>query len=226
MLPTSGRRELCLVALDRSSPTQDLPTSLPIRRPAASRKQMLRWTIGVPTSTGRAWPAPHPACCQMHWASPPKRAGGFHGSCATRPAGGDESYTRAASGFRGDAFWQICDPGALLQSGDWPYATHLHAMTSARSARLAILSLLLFCFLSAPLRAQARGASRFRIEEATIADLHAGFRSRALTCRALVQRYLARIDSIDQRGPAINALVTLNPAALAIADSLDRRYAK
>src|SRR6202040_2447124 len=30
----------------------------------------------------------------------------------------------------------------------------------------------------------------------------------------------------DKRGPAINALVTLNPAALATADSLDKRFAK
>ncbi|MBE3075260.1 MAG: amidase, partial [Actinobacteria bacterium] len=45
-----------------------------------------------------------------------------------------------------------------------------------------------------------------------------------LTCHALVQQYLARIDAYDKKGPAINALVVLNPDALAQADELDRRY--
>ena len=99
-------------------------------------------------------------------------------------------------------------------------------MTIERFARLALVSLPLLCSFRPSLSAQARQGGTFRIEEATIAGVHAAFRSRALTCRALVQRYLDRIDAIDHRGPAINALITLNPIALAIADSLDRRYAK
>lgn len=43
-----------------------------------------------------------------------------------------------------------------------------------------------------------------------------------VTARQLVEAYLARIDAYDQRGPAINAVVTLNPEALAQADALDR----
>ena len=92
-------------------------------------------------------------------------------------------------------------------------------------ASVALVSLLALCSFSLTLNAQSRRDGGFRIEEATIAGVHTAFRSRALTCRALVQRYLARIDSIDQRGPAINAIVTVNPAALSIADSLDRQYA-
>lgn len=65
----------------------------------------------------------------------------------------------------------------------------------------------------------------FRPDETTIAAIHAAFKARTLTCRALVQGYLARIAAYDKAGPAINALVTVNPAALAVADSLDRRYA-
>ena len=45
-----------------------------------------------------------------------------------------------------------------------------------------------------------------------------------LTCHALVQQYLARIDAYDKKGPAINAIVVVNPAALQEADELDRRY--
>jgi Asp-tRNA(Asn)/Glu-tRNA(Gln) amidotransferase A subunit family amidase len=61
---------------------------------------------------------------------------------------------------------------------------------------------------------------------ATIAGVHAQFRDGSLTCRALVQAYLDRIAAFDQSGPAINSLVTVNPNALAIADSLDRRFAR
>ena len=37
--------------------------------------------------------------------------------------------------------------------------------------------------------------------------------------------YLDRIEALDKRGPAINAIVLVNPDALAVADSLDKRYA-
>jgi Asp-tRNA(Asn)/Glu-tRNA(Gln) amidotransferase A subunit family amidase len=59
------------------------------------------------------------------------------------------------------------------------------------------------------------------IEEVTIAELHAAIREGRATCRAFVEAYLARIDANDKRGPAINAIVVLNPRALSIADSLD-----
>ena len=65
----------------------------------------------------------------------------------------------------------------------------------------------------------------FRIEEATIAQIHAAFKAKTLTCRALTKAYLDRIDALDKRGPAINAIVLTNPQALAVADSLDARYA-
>src|SRR5687767_7588082 len=70
------------------------------------------------------------------------------------------------------------------------------------------------------LGAQARG---FVIEEATIAQVHAAFRS-GLTCRALVQHYLTRIEAYDKKGSAINSIVIVNPDALKTADSLDVRY--
>ncbi len=66
----------------------------------------------------------------------------------------------------------------------------------------------------------------FRIEEATIAQIHAAFKAKTLTCRALTKAYLDRIDAIDKRGPAINSLIMVNPQALIVADSLDVRYAR
>ena len=71
---------------------------------------------------------------------------------------------------------------------------------------------------------QARPA--FRFAEATIADVHAALRQRTTTCHAIVAGYLARIEQYDKRGPAINAIIVNNPEALAVADSLDRRFAQ
>ncbi|HEY4133048.1 MAG TPA: amidase family protein, partial [Gemmatimonadaceae bacterium] len=71
----------------------------------------------------------------------------------------------------------------------------------------------------------AQGAQPFRIEETTIADVHAAMQANRLTCHALVQAYLTRIDRFDKKGPAINAITVVNPRALAIADSLDKRFA-
>lgn len=73
-------------------------------------------------------------------------------------------------------------------------------------------------------RGSAQGGAPFRIDETTIAEVHGAFRAGTLTCRALVEGYLARIAAYDKTGPALNALVVVNPRALAVADSLDRRF--
>ncbi|HEY5567771.1 MAG TPA: amidase family protein [Gammaproteobacteria bacterium] len=65
----------------------------------------------------------------------------------------------------------------------------------------------------------------FVVEEATIAGIHAAFASGALTCRQLVADYLARIEAYDDDGPALNAILTVNPRALDLAAELDARYA-
>ena len=61
----------------------------------------------------------------------------------------------------------------------------------------------------------------FKLEEATIADIHQAFRNRSLTCRQLVQRYIDRIEAYDRKGPALNSIVNVNQNALAEADRLD-----
>ena len=71
----------------------------------------------------------------------------------------------------------------------------------------------------------AHAQPAFRVEETTIAQVHAALRGGGLTCRSLVQAYLRRIEAYDKRGPAINAITVVNPDALSIADSLDRRFA-
>ncbi len=85
----------------------------------------------------------------------------------------------------------------------------------SRSAALAIAVVL------APSTSSAQPA-QFPVEETSIAQVHAALRAQSLTCRALTQAYLDRIEAMDKRGPSINAIIVVNPRALAIADSLDR----
>lgn len=70
----------------------------------------------------------------------------------------------------------------------------------------------------------AQAPPPFRVEEASIADIRAAFRSGQLSCRALVEQYVRRIEAYDKNGPAVNALVLVNPRALAEADALDARF--
>ena len=67
-------------------------------------------------------------------------------------------------------------------------------------------------------------APRFHVEEATIAGVHAAMKAGKLTCRALVGAYLARIEAYDKQRPALNAIVMVNPNALAEADALDQKF--
>jgi Asp-tRNA(Asn)/Glu-tRNA(Gln) amidotransferase A subunit family amidase len=86
-----------------------------------------------------------------------------------------------------------------------------------------MLKSLALLLVAAPLAAQA--PRPFRVQETTIADIHAAMQSGRLTCHALVQDYLGRIEKYDKHGPDVNAITVVNPDALAVADSLDRRYA-
>src|SRR5437868_9577604 len=86
-----------------------------------------------------------------------------------------------------------------------------------RSLRSALLVLTV-------LPSAASAAEPFRLEEATIAGVHAAIKAGSLTCHQLVQGYLARIAAYDKQGPALNAIVVVNPDALKEADALDARF--
>ena len=62
----------------------------------------------------------------------------------------------------------------------------------------------------------------FELDEVTIPQLQDGMKSGKYTAQSLVEKYLARIDEIDKRGPAVNAIIELNPDALSIAKALDQ----
>ena len=58
----------------------------------------------------------------------------------------------------------------------------------------------------------------FDAREATVSSVQTAIFSGQTTCRAVVSTFLARIEA---HNPLINAIITLNPDALSIADSLD-----
>lgn len=65
------------------------------------------------------------------------------------------------------------------------------------------------------------GAPSFSLQEATVADLQKRMQSGELSAEAVTTVYLQRVDEIDRRGPALNAVIEINPDALSIAKSLD-----
>jgi amidase len=84
-----------------------------------------------------------------------------------------------------------------------------------RPALLALAALL-------PVADSIPSARPFTVVEASIADLQAALRERRVTSRALVQLYLTRIATYEDR---LNAAITVNPRALEEADARDRERA-
>ncbi len=70
----------------------------------------------------------------------------------------------------------------------------------------------------------AQAPPPFDVHEATIAQIHAALKAGRVTCRAVVEQYLRRIDTFDKNGPAVNAIVVTNADALKQADALDARF--
>lgn len=64
-------------------------------------------------------------------------------------------------------------------------------------------------------------AAEINVETATTGDLQAAFQKGTLTSEKLTEIYLGRIAAYDKHGPAINAIITLNPNALGEARALD-----
>lgn len=98
-------------------------------------------------------------------------------------------------------------------------------MTPRMVGRILTVTLLL-----APLAAPADNKDNFPFLEATVAQLQAEMADGRLTSEELTQAYIDRIAKLDQGGPAVgvNALIQLNPDALAIARQMDalRRQGK
>ena len=74
-------------------------------------------------------------------------------------------------------------------------------------------------------RAAASPRANFEVTETTIAETREAIRSGRVTCRQLVEAYLARIRAYDQT-TRLNAIVLVNPHALDDADKLDAEFAR
>lgn len=61
----------------------------------------------------------------------------------------------------------------------------------------------------------------FELDEFTLEQLQELMRSGKHTSRSITEMYLNRIESIDQKGIRLNAVLETNPDALAIADQMD-----
>lgn len=92
--------------------------------------------------------------------------------------------------------------------------------------RMLAIAFLLLTPLAAT--ADSSSGSRFRYEEATVAQLQAAMSSGRLTSEALTRAYIARILAFDQDGPGVNSVMELNPDAVAMARQADawRRHGK
>src|SRR5919106_5433262 len=64
----------------------------------------------------------------------------------------------------------------------------------------------------------------FNLLETTIDEIHAAYKSGQLASRLLVQMYLDRIETYDKKGPALNAIITINSRAVEEADRLDAAF--
>jgi amidase len=98
-------------------------------------------------------------------------------------------------------------------------------ITSSSPRRLIIGSALLAAFASLvaphPLDAQSRRATQFDPTEKSITELQDAMTSGRVSSAGLTSAYLARIAAFDHDGPAINAMIRLNPRARADAAALD-----
>jgi len=90
-----------------------------------------------------------------------------------------------------------------------------------RLRRLAVAA----CLLPSALVAQGE-LSDTSIVERPLATLQRQIADGAISAERVTRAFLQRIADFDEKGPALNAIIAVNPDALAIARALDRRFAR
>ena len=92
-------------------------------------------------------------------------------------------------------------------------------------ATAGVLSTLSFSAVALPLSlattADANFANDFELNETTVKELQAKMAIGKISSKTLTKLYLKRIAEIDKSGPKLNAVIELNPDALAIAAEMD-----
>jgi amidase len=100
-------------------------------------------------------------------------------------------------------------------------------LRNSTGSGLALSALTLESFLAAGERRRLSGASAaggahdFPLLEVTIDELQQKMNSGEYSSVAITKLYLKRIAEIDKKGPALNAVIELNPDSLAIAAAMD-----
>ena len=92
-----------------------------------------------------------------------------------------------------------------------------------RFARTAVVALASAQAVDAQSNRRSDPPKPFSVVEASIDDLRKALEQRRTTSREIVQQYLMRMALYEDR---LNAVITVNPNALGIADSLDRERAR
>ncbi len=80
-------------------------------------------------------------------------------------------------------------------------------------------------FVSALLALEPGTAGAFEAQEATVASVREAISEGRSTCRDVIRAHLDRIEASDRKGPALRALITVNPRAMDEAARLDALYA-
>ncbi|MEX2581644.1 MAG: amidase family protein [Gemmatimonadota bacterium] len=97
--------------------------------------------------------------------------------------------------------------------------------TSAR-ARYPFTIIVSIVVTAVPHGLNAQSAAPMDVYEASIAELQGAMTNGRSSSVELVDAYLARIEAYDQSGPALNAILRINPAARTEAARLDRERAE
>src|SRR5215467_8219788 len=111
------------------------------------------------------------------------------------------------------------------KTDDWRFTLTDHIpMSAARATDGNCHRLLLIVSLTVAagaLSAQSPGVASFDLSEMTIGELQQRMSAGRETSRSIVEKYLARIDEIDRRGPVLRSVLEINPDARSMADAMD-----
>lgn len=69
---------------------------------------------------------------------------------------------------------------------------------------------------------KGQGVRPFELDETTISSLQDAMKSGRMTSHTITEKYLARIEELDRKGPSLHAVIEVNPDALSMARDLDR----
>ena len=98
------------------------------------------------------------------------------------------------------------------------------AITMLSPVRVVLAVLCAMLAVAASLANAQQAPAPFQLQEATIGVIHAAFAAGRLTCAQLTRLYLDRIEAYNLRGPALRAIITVNPQSMETAAEMDRQY--